>query len=148
MLLHIYYLGWDYKGFATQEDSTNTIEYHLFNALTRTCLIKDRNSSNYHRCGRTDKGVSSYGQVISLSLRSKLSEDCLTETHNEIDYCGILNRVLPDNIQCVAWAPIEENFSARFDCKSRTYKYYFPKGSLNIEVMDVSLYELLEIIAI
>ena len=31
-----------------------------------------RETSNYHRCGRTDKGVSALGQVISLDLRSNL----------------------------------------------------------------------------
>jgi tRNA pseudouridine38/39 synthase len=31
-----------------------------------------REGSNYHRCGRTDKGVSAFGQVISLDLRTNL----------------------------------------------------------------------------
>lgn len=135
ILLKFFYLGWDYKGFVTQEDTTNTIEYHIFRALTRTCLIKDRSSSNYHRCGRTDKGVSSFGQVISLDVRSKLAKKDQHILRDEINYCSVLNKVLPDNIQCVAWAPVHENFSARFDCSSRTYKYFFPKGSLDIEEM-------------
>ncbi|ENN81864.1 hypothetical protein D910_03046 [Dendroctonus ponderosae] len=134
ILLHLYYLGWDYQGFAVQEDSSNTVEFHLFQALTKTCLIKERTSSNYHRCGRTDKGVSSFGQVISIDVRSKLAgED--NDLSKEIDYCRVLNRVLPANIQCVAWAPVEDNFSARFNCTSRTYKYYFPKGKLDIDKM-------------
>ncbi|CAG9766637.1 unnamed protein product [Ceutorhynchus assimilis] len=131
ILLHVFYLGWDYRGFAVQEDTTNTVEHHLFQALRRTCLIKDRSSSNYHRCGRTDKGVSSFGQVISINVRS-VSDNA----DNEIDYCKVLNRVLPNNIQCVAWAAVEEDFSARFDCTCRTYKYYFPKGKLNIQKMQ------------
>jgi tRNA U38,U39,U40 pseudouridine synthase TruA len=45
------------KGFTTQEGTWKTIENVLFNALTRTKLIVDRQSSNYHRCGRTDKGL-------------------------------------------------------------------------------------------
>lgn len=48
----------------------------------------------------------------------------------------ILNRVLPDNIQCIAWSPAKNNFSARFDCKQRTYKYFFIKGQLDIEKMQ------------
>lgn len=63
MLLKLYYLGWDYQGFATQEESAKTIEYHLFAALKQTCLIERRENSNYHRCGRTDKGVSAFSQV-------------------------------------------------------------------------------------
>lgn len=63
ILLKLYYLGWDYSGFATQENSGNTIEHHLFAALQKVCLIECRETSNYHRCGRTDKGVSAFSQV-------------------------------------------------------------------------------------
>lgn len=135
VLLKFCYLGWDYQGFTTQENTNETIEYYLFKALEQTCLIKDRASSNYHRCGRTDKGVSSFGQVISITLRSKLDENNLDKIEEEINYCQILNRVLPKEIQCIAWKPAPVGFSARFDCKSRTYKYFFPMGKLNIENM-------------
>lgn len=131
--LKVMYLGWNYKGYVAQEDTIDTIEHHLFHALTKTKLIEDRASSNYHRCGRTDKGVSSFGQVISIDVRSSLKE-IRSNKNKEIHYCKILNRVLPNNIQCIAWAPVDQNFSARFDCLSRTYRYYFPKGNLNIEV--------------
>jgi len=46
-----------------QEDTDKTIEAVLFDALLKTRLIKSRASSNYHRCGRTDKGVSAFSQV-------------------------------------------------------------------------------------
>ncbi|XP_073844296.1 tRNA pseudouridine(38/39) synthase [Musca autumnalis] len=140
VLMKFLYFGWDYQGFACQEDSNATIEYHLFKALTRACLIESRNSSNYHRCGRTDKEVSAFCQVISIDVRSKFppekqfDEDSLK---NEIDYCGLLNRILPKNIQCIAWMPLRSPvYSARFDCVARTYRYYFPKGDLNIEAMQ------------
>ena len=33
----------------------------------------------------------------------------------------------------LAWAPCPKpDFSARFDCTSRTYKYYFPRGDLDL----------------
>lgn len=131
--LKLFYLGWDYKGYVVQEDTTDTIEFHLFEALMKTKLIKDRASSNYHRCGRTDKGVSSFGQVISIDVRSNFKQNTRSEVE-EIDYCKILNRVLPNNIQCLAWSSVDQNFSARFDCLSRIYKYYFPRGKLNVKV--------------
>ena len=56
--LHICYFGWDYHGFAVQETSGKTIESELFKALVLTKLIQCREESNYHRCGRTDKGKS------------------------------------------------------------------------------------------
>lgn len=61
--LKIAYLGWGYQGFASQENTSNTIEEKLFEALKKTRLVDDRQTSNYHRCGRTDKGVSAFGQV-------------------------------------------------------------------------------------
>lgn len=61
--LRLAYLGWAYQGFAVQENTDNTVEARLFEALLKTRLIHDRQSSNYHRCGRTDKGVSAFSQV-------------------------------------------------------------------------------------
>ncbi|RXG64370.1 tRNA pseudouridine(38/39) synthase [Armadillidium vulgare] len=87
-------------------------------------------------CGRTDKGVSAFSQVISITLRSKLKEEEKDELHLELDYSQILNRVLPLDVRVLAWSPIEEGFSARFDCVSRVYKYFFPLGSLNLEYLS------------
>eukprot|EP00960_Hanusia_phi_P015938 470113-Hanusia_phi.AAC.2 len=70
--LEISYLGWDFKGFASQEDTNETIEGQLFAALTKACLIPSRAASSYSRCARTDKGVSAVGQVVALRVRSKL----------------------------------------------------------------------------
>lgn len=61
--LRLAYLGWAYQGFAVQENTDITVEAKLFEALLKTRLIQDRQSSNYHRCGRTDKGVSAFSQV-------------------------------------------------------------------------------------
>ena len=49
VLLMFAYLGWDYQGYAVQEDTLNTIENVVFDALQRTKLVQDRQSSNYHR---------------------------------------------------------------------------------------------------
>ncbi|XP_011365403.1 tRNA pseudouridine(38/39) synthase [Pteropus vampyrus] len=144
--LKIAYLGWGYQGFASQENTNNTIEEKLFEALTKTRLIESRQTSNYHRCGRTDKGVSAFGQVISLDLRSHFlkgrdSEDFnLTDEVNdaakEIRYTHILNRVLPPDIRVLAWASVEPSFSARFSCLDRTYRYFFPRADLDIVTMN------------
>lgn len=71
--LKIAYLGWGYQGFASQENTNNTIEEKLFEALTKTRLVENRQTSNYHRCGRTDKGVSAFGQVRAIVLFHKAS---------------------------------------------------------------------------
>lgn len=72
--LKMAYLGWNYHGFASQESTENTIEGHFFAALTKACLIENRADCNYSRCGRTDKGVSAFAQVVSLDVRSNLAE--------------------------------------------------------------------------
>lgn len=144
--LKIAYLGWGYQGFASQENTSNTIEEKLFEALTKTRLVESRQTSNYHRCGRTDKGVSAFGQVISLDLRSQLPRSRESEDSNlkheaddvakEIRYTHILNRVLPADIRVLAWAPVEPSFSARFSCLERTYRYFFPRADLDITTMN------------
>ncbi|KAF7204295.1 tRNA pseudouridine(38/39) synthase isoform X2 [Nothobranchius furzeri] len=147
--LRLAYLGWAYQGFAVQENTDNTVEARLFEALLKTRLIKDRQSSNYHRCGRTDKGVSAFSQVITIDLRSTQfcggpgitlpeNTDLSSNTKgctSELPYVKMLNRVLPQDIQILDWAPVEQGFSARFDCQSRTYHYYFPRGSLDVVLM-------------
>ncbi|XP_062510380.1 tRNA pseudouridine(38/39) synthase-like isoform X2 [Corticium candelabrum] len=149
--LKIAYLGWQYRGFASQESVKDTVEEHLFSALTKLCLIKDRASSCYSRCGRTDKGVGALGQVIALSVRSNLLEgpglfcpdgstaqDRSGDTTTELDYVRLMNNVLPDDIRVLAWCPVSPHFNARFDCLCRTYKYFFPRGSLDIDLMRLA----------
>lgn len=125
----------------------NFPEHHIFNALTKTCLIESRETSNYHRCGRTDKGVSAFSQVISIEVRSKfpvLSQQDSDSISNELNYCQLLNRVLPLDIRFIAWLPLKNaQFSSRFDCISRTYRYFFPKGSLNIRKMEEAIKHLI-----
>ncbi|NWH70636.1 PUS3 synthase, partial [Piaya cayana] len=146
--LKIAYLGWGYQGFASQENTDNTIEEKLFEALKKTRLVDNRQTSNYHRCGRTDKGVSAFGQVISLDLRSNLSEWKKLNGHEvaseskgegeELRYTHILNRVLPADIRVLAWAPVEPDFSARFSCLKRTYRYFFPCADLDVALMHTA----------
>ncbi|SPO30646.1 related to DEG1 - pseudouridine synthase [Ustilago trichophora] len=46
----------------------------------------------------------------------------------ELPYVAILNRILPTSIRIQAWSPVRSNFSSRFDCTYRHYKYFFPRG--------------------
>lgn len=139
ILLRICYLGWGFKGFVSQADTRETVEFYLFKALQKTSLIECRQTSNYHGCGRTDKGVSAFDQVVSLTVRSKIHPTMQlskTSLQSEINYCLLLNKVLPKEIRAIAWRPLNTpNYSARFDCTSRTYKYFFPRGDLNIGPM-------------
>lgn len=91
----------------------------------------------------------SSSQVITIDLRSTqfcgglgitVPENVDVNTKNkasanELPYVKMLNRVLPQDIRILDWAPAADGFSARFDCQSRTYRYYFPRGSLDVALM-------------
>ncbi|KAL5195359.1 tRNA pseudouridine(38/39) synthase [Glycine soja] len=147
--LKVTYFGKRFYGFASEAQMEPTVESDLFKAFEKTrLLVGDKKESQYSRCGRTDKGVSSVGQVIALFLRSNLkisatnngnSGVVLDEQHEgEIDYVGVLNRVLPNDIRIMGWCPAPVDFHARFSCLSREYKYFFWKENLNIPAMEVA----------
>ena len=119
----------------------------------------------YSKCGRTDKGVSAFGQVIGLRVRSNRplpkrkveSEESTTppllkspalegelaegidaepatddvqpafdDVADEILYPQVLNCLLPPEIRILAWCPQPpQDFSARFSCRERQYRYFF-----------------------
>lgn len=166
--------------------------------------------TEYSKCGRTDKGVSSFGQVIGIRVRSNrpmgtkkkglspevnsergpdvdgagdfynmlpveegkgfntmprpngielaappldsnrgmivdmpveklsLEDSDLQESldfdpvADEIQYVALLNRLLPRDIRVLAWCPSPPvEFSARFSCRERRYKYFFTQPAFS-----------------
>ena len=77
----------------------------------------------YSRGGRTDKGVSALGQVVSLQVRARDADDSAS---GDYDYALLLNKVLPESVRVYAWAPVSTDFSARFSACSREYRYAVP----------------------
>jgi tRNA pseudouridine38/39 synthase len=148
-----------------------TVEEELWKALVRTRLIfppslaanglfapdpaklmdnmkpgempVDWEGCRYSKCGRTDRGVSAFGQVIAMRVRAS------KDGEPDLRYLSLLNRVLPPTIRALAWCPNPPaNFDARFSCKEREYRYFFTspayvplpgagtdKRTLNIEAM-------------
>lgn len=173
------YLGGNYNGFEHHTNNTTplpTIEEELWKALSKVKLIFPKYKAGqredevcwegieYSKCGRTDRGVSAFGQVIGLKVRSarpKVSHSPSSEAPNEVSagalgerpgddspmpdangeaepleefdpvrdelpYIQLINRVLPPDIRVLAWCPDPpEDFSARFNCKERRYRYFF-----------------------
>ena len=174
------YLGKRYNGFEYHSNSKTplpTIEEELWKALRKTRLIfpafKDGQSEDgvcwdgceYSKCGRTDRGVSAFGQVIGVRVRSCRPKERIQDDNvgngdsegdqttpgadadsrmheavapefaenavwdpikDELPYIQMLNRVLPPDIRILAWCPNPPpNFSARFSCKERRYRYFF-----------------------
>lgn len=44
---------------------------------------------------------------------------------SEYAYDKILNNLLPPDVRVLGWTPVTDDFSARFSCASRTYRYFF-----------------------
>ena len=132
----------------------------------------DWEGTEYSKCGRTDRGVSAFGQVVALRVRSarpvvKMDAACESQTvdaasaeeglqpadshdtanalpvvessdadaepqkafdpiNDELPYITLLNKMLPPTIRVLAWCPNPPtNFSARYSCKERMYRYFF-----------------------
>jgi len=58
--------------------------------------------------------------------------------HDDFNFVGMLNKVLPSEIRVLGWLPTNEAFSARYHCLERSYHYYFVRGDLNVIDMDVA----------
>ncbi|THH18227.1 hypothetical protein EW146_g2720 [Bondarzewia mesenterica] len=74
------YAGWEYNGLAWQNGPTPlpTVEGALFDMLAKTKLVDEEGGlegCGWERCGRTDKGVSAAGQVVSLWVRSAVVDE-------------------------------------------------------------------------
>jgi len=184
-----------------------SVEEVLWYSLCKARLVDETKGMvgcGWERCGRTDKGVSAAGQVISLWVRSRridmreereeeeeirrvreeekrrrdldrdqgltgqkveeedqdldLEEDLEWERkineslkngdddvsiysygknrnqnfeskdETEFPYVSALNKILPESIRIQAWSPVRPDFSSRFDCRYRHYKYFFTEG--------------------
>ncbi|SPN98530.1 related to pseudouridine synthase 3 [Cephalotrichum gorgonifer] len=161
--LKLAYLGKNYGGFEFQvSGEVPSIEEELWKALTTARLIYpadkkviDFSCCDYAKCGRTDKGVSAFGQVVSLRVRSNRprpreaaaegveeaggeegkkskggEEEAFDDVKDELRYVSLLNKLLPPDIRILAWCPSPpEGFSARFSCRERQYRYFFTQPS-------------------
>ena len=188
------YLGQRYNGFehhANNKTPLPTIEEEMWKALMKARLILPTEplvtegevnweGCDYSKCGRTDKGVSAFGQVIGIRVRSNrppakeasepglqqesiasngsletaspplqpleddfmmsmaLDDATLDEPlafhpiRDEVPYAQVLNRLLPPDIRILAWCPAPPvDFSARFSCRERRYRYFFTQPAFN-----------------
>lgn len=139
-VLKISYIGTNYHGLAWQDPASipgcTTVEATLFEALMKTCLVRDREECDYSRCGRTDKGVHAAGNYIALKLRKKPGKASDVEgPADEFDYVAMLNGVLPADIRILAAMRAPPGFHARFSCLYRAYEYFFPHCGEDLDRM-------------
>lgn len=128
------YIGKQYDGLVYQQDTSNTIEEKILSAFLKCKLIKDIKSCNFSRCGRTDKGVSSFGNVFNLEVRKI----------DNFDYVKVINKMLPDDIKLIGISNVNfYSFDSRFGCLFREYKYFFVKKNLDLDLMNLAASKLI-----
>lgn len=178
------YLGQRYNGFEHANKNVTplpTIEEELWKALRTTRLIMPTNmpaeddvqgngrdgrvavlnweGCQYSKAGRTDRGVSAFGQVVGIRVRSARpkrnppedskeesqddptttadiqdasAEDNWDDVADELPYINMLNRILPEDIRVLAWCPHPPaDFDARFSCRERQYRYFFTQPAFS-----------------
>lgn len=97
------YSGWEYNGLAFQNGYTPlpTVEGTLYEALAATKLIDPSagpEGCGWERCGRTDKGVSGAGQVVSLWLRSNIPDTSPSTNHSGPSAPDLIEDHVPDEV--------------------------------------------------
>lgn len=84
-----------------------------------------------------DKKIEEVGEAIVVDEDKKILNYIEEEEeYREMDYCLMLNRVLPDSIRAMGWNEVTPEFSSRFSCAYRKYRYFFIKRNLDIEKMS------------
>lgn len=120
--LKLAYLGDNYYGFQKQPDRV-TVDSQVRRALEKIGVIH----GDFCYAGRTDRGVSSLGQVIDFWI----DEDKIDLTRPRC-----VNGRLPRDIWSWAWARAPIGFSARWNAQWREYRYLLWHPGLDRELMN------------
>lgn len=112
------YDGSKYFGYAIQENERNTIQEVVEKSIS-TILNSE---TKIYASGRTDKGVHALNQVATFDYDKKIN---LSKFRNG------LNKMLPNDIFIKKASKVDDEFNARFSCKSKTYLYVINLGDYN-----------------
>jgi tRNA pseudouridine38-40 synthase len=108
------YDGTAYRGFQWQPGE-DTIQARLESALSQMAKEPVRVTA----AGRTDSGVHAWAQVAHFQLPRPIPRRGILEG---------LNSMLPDDIRVLEVEEATEGFHARFDARSKTYRYYLDRS--------------------
>ena len=109
--LVVQYDGKNFSGWQLQPQK-RTVQGELEKVLS--FLLKE--DIRIYASGRTDTGVSSYGQVVHFDCNQNVNTKKLLDS---------LNGLTPDDIAVTSCEIVPETFDARFSAKKKTYFYYF-----------------------
>jgi tRNA pseudouridine38-40 synthase len=116
------YLGDGFFGSQVQADR-RTVEGEVMAACRRLALFGDWREARLAFAGRTDRGVHARGQVFAF------------DTPEPDRARSALNVQLPRDCWCTGVAEVPEEFHPRYDARSRTYRYFFPRTRLDRDAM-------------
>ena len=116
-LIKFSYDGSNYSGFQKQK-GLETIEEKLEKALTKI----NNKETKITATGRTDKGVHALCQYGHADIDVDINEKKLKRA---------LNSNLPDDIYVLDTKKVKDDFHARYNVKSKTYKYIINTGEYN-----------------
>ena len=117
-LIKFSYDGTNYSGYQSQP-GLNTIQECLENALTK---INNNKKTTITSTGRTDKGVHARVQYAHCDIDVDITEYKLKRA---------MNSNLPDDIHVIETKIVSDDFHARYNVKSKEYKYYINLGEYN-----------------
>ena len=109
LLITIAYDGRNFHGWQIQKNAV-TVQEVFQDALTR--IVGEYN--DLKGCSRTDSGVHADMYCISVKIAHPIEPVRLK---------AALNRWLPDTVVCLDCEQVADDFHARYDCKSKQYKY-------------------------
>ncbi len=109
--LVVQYNGKNFSGWQVQPNK-RTVQGEVEKVLE--FLLKEKIRT--YASGRTDAGVSAFGQVIHFDTEQKVDEKKLHTS---------LNGLLPEDVAIVSCEKVDESFDARFSVKKKTYWYRF-----------------------
>jgi len=113
------YDGSRFEGYQIQKRTPNTVAGRLYEVFSSLNI-----DSKIEASGRTDTGVHATGQVISLDIPSFWSDLNKLKT--------FLNRKLLPHIYIKRIEKTKEDFHARYDAKSRVYRYVVSESEPNV----------------
>ena len=117
-LIKFSYDGTNYTGYQIQPGK-DTIQEQLETALEK---INNGKKTNIIATGRTDKKVHALCQYGHVDIDVNITEEKLKRA---------MNSNLPEDIHVIKTQIVDDDFHARYNVKSKEYKYYINLGEYN-----------------
>lgn len=119
------FCGWQVQKVKSKKEKrkNRTIQGELEKALSKILNKKIKVIGS----GRTDSGVHALGQVANFKTNSKLPLKNIQKA---------LNGILPQSVAVIKIEEVPLNFHARFDAKSKTYRYSILNSQFNRPLLN------------